>query len=129
MSNLIRRIRVFFHHWVVVGFENHTDRIAVRHLFKLAELNDDWGLLDLGVRYEDGHGVEKDIEKAFDCYTRSAELQGGVFQYAAFNLARLYHAGLSVPACEDTARYWYLQSAQEGNKNAKEALDQLGREI
>ncbi|OGT21522.1 MAG: hypothetical protein A2V90_05945 [Gammaproteobacteria bacterium RBG_16_57_12] len=41
---------------------------------------------------------------------------------AQFNLALMYHAGVSVRFDEDKAVYWYAQAAQNGHPTAQEYL-------
>ncbi len=129
MFRFLKAARVLFHHWMAVGFEGHSDHIAIKHVVALAELGDDWGLLDLGNRYSDGQGIDKDLEKAFDCYRRSAEVQGQYFKYAAASLGRCYFNGDGVPICKSTARSWYEKSASAGLPESNEALDNFGAEI
>lgn len=87
---LLKRVRVFYHHWMAVGFENHTDEIALRHVEKLAELGDEWGLLDLGYRYSVGKSVESRQDRAIFYLKKVSDQDGDLAGHAAYNIGAIY---------------------------------------
>ena len=70
-------------------------------------------LFCLGYCYENAYGTEGDIEKAFDCYFRSAE-KGN--KYGMFRLALLYEDEASSHHDPGKAFEWFKKSANELNK-------------
>lgn len=70
----------------------------------------------LGVMYEFGEGVKKDLKEAVICYRRAAE-QGDA--YAQYNLGLMYHDGKGVMRDLTQAFQWYLSSAKKGFKSAQ----------
>lgn len=66
--------------------------------------------------YHYGIGVERNIAKAIDLYTKSSE-QGN--SNAQFNLAEIYRKGEGVHKDLEKAKKWYRKSAEQGNSNAQ----------
>ncbi|MBT5230377.1 MAG: hypothetical protein HOM11_08870 [Methylococcales bacterium] len=60
--------------------------------------------------------------KAFHWYQRSA-MKGN--QHAQYYLGLMYEFGQAIPIDEKQAEYWYLQSANQGDKDAIDALHEL----
>ena len=69
----------------------------------------------LGIRYENGQGVEKNLTTAFDYYNKASELNYGS---ALNNLAWSYFNGDGVEADNDMALKCFLKAAEQNNLNA-----------
>jgi len=72
--------------------------------------------------YENGQGVERDLNKAFEWYTKSAE-QGD--EYAQYNLGVIYKNGQGVESDNKKAFEWYTKAAAQGNIDAQTDLGRL----
>ncbi|MQN44566.1 tetratricopeptide repeat protein, partial [Segatella copri] len=77
---------------------------------------------NLGVCYNNGHGVAQSYEEAVKWYRKSAD-QGD--SAAQFNLGCCYENGQGVPQCYDEAIKWYRKSAEQGYRRAKDSLTRL----
>lgn len=76
----------------------------------------------LGVRYENGEGVERDLAEAFRCYQKAAEQDFIAAQYA---LGNCYRFGRGVGIDLQEAVNWYDRAAKKGNIAAQNALDAI----
>ena len=93
---MIRALKVFYHYWMAISLENHTDHVAVKHVKYLAELNNCWGVLDLAHRYHKGKSIGKDLNKAAFYYKKAFETGGKEADCAAYNLGAMYLNGEGV---------------------------------
>ncbi|MDE7083958.1 MAG: sel1 repeat family protein, partial [Clostridia bacterium] len=78
----------------------------------------------LAICYEDGVGVEIDVEKAAYWYKRAAE-QGE--ERAQFNIAVCYENGLGVKKDLEKAVKWYKKAAEQDDEDAEKALERLNK--
>ena len=87
---------------------------------KIKKQNDEAiSLYKLGFQhYEDG-----DYKEAFNYFLKSAQLDN---VKAQFNLATMYEAGEGVEEDIEQAKKWYKIASDNGDKDAKEALKELG---
>jgi TPR repeat protein len=74
---------------------------------------------ELGIKYENGNGVEQDLDKAFDCYLSAAE-QGHA--EAQFFLAVIYATGRGVTKDMAKSAEWFHKAAENGQITAQETL-------
>jgi len=74
----------------------------------------------LGLRYEKGDGVPKDMEKAIYWCTKAAE-QG--YTNAQDFLGMCFEQGDGVPKDMEKAIYWYTKAAKQGYKDAQTSLN------
>lgn len=113
------RCRAADKHWVAGDygrfFEEYMN-IAVETSYPLAECQ-------VGFCYLEGHGVEKDVEKALYWTNRSA-LHGDMD--AQYNLAWIYENGICGSVDLKKARHWYRQSALQGFDMAVEKCREYG---
>lgn len=79
----------------------------------------------LGVLYLVGEGVERNEKKAFQWIHASAMQNEAIAQY---NMGGLYMEGLGVEKNYQQAAKWYRKAAEQGNKEAKEALKKIKEE-
>ena len=79
--------------------------------------------VDLGVRYEEGDGMEQDEQEAARWFLKAAQEED---PDAQFRLGMLYAEGRGVPRNATEARYWLAKSADQGNLAARTALKRLG---
>ena len=70
--------------------------------------------------YLQGEQVQKDVAKALEYLTQSAE-QGN--QYAQYTLGKLYLTGEEVAQDQEQAYNWLWESASQGNEYAQFLLD------
>lgn len=73
----------------------------------------------LGVMYENGQGVEQDIQKALDWYKKGASQGDSDCQY---EVGRLFQYGIGVDQDYSEAAKYYTQAANKGDKYAQTAL-------
>jgi len=72
--------------------------------------------------YNNGDGVDKDINKAIYWFKKSVERGTSNAQY---NLAIIYQYGDGIDKDNDKAIYWYKKSAEQGNQNAQNKLEKI----
>ena len=89
---------------------------------KLTDQGDAVAQYNLGVRYEDGQGVPKDLEKAAELYQKAAN-QGHAG--AQFNLGLLYAHGQGVPKDFGKAAELFQKAANQGHAGAQNNLGLL----
>lgn len=77
----------------------------------------------LGLMYEFGRGVERNMVKAFSYYLLAAQRGDNIGQY---NVGNCYYYGEGTETNEVKAIEWYVKSAKQGNNNAKEQLKKIG---
>jgi len=88
----------------------------------LAELGDAEAQFNLGVLYDEGAGVERNLATAADWYRKAAE-QG--FIDAQTNLGILYYHGLGVERDHEAAAHWFRLAADQGDAEAGEYLQRI----
>src|SRR6266498_2609460 len=71
---------------------------------------------NLAILYENGEGVEKNLEKAFEWYQKAAD-NGDI--EAQFHLANSYYFGKGTEKNLEKAFYWYQKAAENGDINAQ----------
>lgn len=81
---------------------------------------------DLGVCYEYGIGVNKDLKQAVQWYNKSAGLG---FVLAQCNLAICYEYGIGIEKDLEQAKQWYFKAATQGYERAQIALERLNNSI
>ena len=78
---------------------------------------------NLGQMYEQGHGVQRDLDRAVKLY-KSAAQRGHM--RAHYRLGLVYQRGLGVKKDLVTAITFYQRAADRGYKPAQQALAELG---
>jgi len=91
----------------------------------LAELGDAEAQYNLGVMYDEGASVEKDLVKATEWYRKAAE-QG--FLEAQYNLGMMYYHGLGVHPDRAEASRWLQLAADRGDSEAAEILQHIRKQ-
>jgi TPR repeat protein len=76
------------------------------------------GRYGLGLLYEQGLGVPRDLKKAMELYYEVAVIN----REARERLFALYEHGLGLPTEEANAIYWYREAAQQGDVRAQVGL-------
>ncbi|WP_016955271.1 tetratricopeptide repeat protein [Catenovulum agarivorans] len=76
----------------------------------------------LAVDYYRGEGGVQDFEKAFELFTKAAEMG---HSFAQVNLAEMYRDGEGIDQNLDKAQYWFEMAANQGNQTAKQSLKKL----
>jgi TPR repeat protein len=92
---------------------------AVRILRPLAEQGHVAAQVDLGIQYENGEGVDKNLEQAVKWYRLAAD-QGDA--RAEVNLGWMYSQGLGVQQEDREAAVWYRKAGEQGNVRAQHNL-------
>ncbi len=85
----------------------------------LAERGNAEANFNLGILYEDGLGVPKDMARALQYFERSAESGN---QRAQYRLGLLYSAGGTVPLDPARSRKWLGAAAAQGDTDAAKLL-------
>ncbi len=113
---------------VVWGLQVGAAEVDIQTLKQQAEQGDAWAQLNLGAAYDNGIGVERDIQQALHWYQKAAE-QG--LAKAQYNLAHLLATEeISTVA----AAKWMLKAANQGMADAQYLMgviyaEGLGAEI
>ncbi len=82
---------------------------------ELAGGGDTRAMFYVGLMYQMGEGVARDVNVAAKWFRRSADQGDDVAQ---FSLARMYQSGVGVPHAYSEALKWYGASAGQGNADA-----------
>jgi TPR repeat protein len=98
------------------------NKIKISNLFSMAEQGDATAQYNLGKRYENGEGVEKDGIESVKWF-RKAAVQGHAD--AQKNLGDFYYNGKGVVKDKDEAVKWFRKAAEQGNADAQKNLDNL----
>ncbi|WP_440903588.1 tetratricopeptide repeat protein [Catenovulum sp. SX2] len=98
--------------------------VVLPHGSKLKQRTRDNGkkLNDLAIDYYRGESGVQDFKKAFELFTKAAEM-GHTF--AQVNLAEMYRDGEGTDENLDKAQYWFEMAAKQGNQTAKQSLKKL----
>ena len=89
----------------------------------LANRVDDPGVwFTVGMIYEHGTGVPRDLRRAFSWYERAADNGMDSDDDAMYKLGYFYENGYAVSMDLDAAYQWYRKAASHGNDRAREAL-------
>ena len=80
----------------------------------------------LGLMYENGLFVSKDVRKAVDYYSRGEEWDNPT---AIFRLARCYEKGIGVEVDLHKAKEYYAEAQKHKSKGALEALERVEKQI
>ncbi|HBD51466.1 MAG TPA: sel1 repeat family protein [Alphaproteobacteria bacterium] len=92
---------------------------AAQEFRPLAEAGDAKSQFNLGVMYENGHGVAQDNAAAIKWYRRAAKAGHAEAQY---NLGVMYDNGQGVPQNYAEAMSWYRRAAETGHAKAQNNL-------
>ena len=82
-------------------------------------INDAEYLYNRGLRYRYGYAFERDPQKAFECFKKSAELECAKAQY---ELGVIYAEGFGVERNDVEAARWFTKAAEHGCEDALYAL-------
>jgi len=96
--------------------EGHAPKLGIQWLEYAASNGSDLTAYRLGKEYLKGEAVEKDSAKAVNYLTLSAEAGNQYAQYALGKLCLDKHD-------QQQARYWFVQSAAQGNEYTRFFLD------
>lgn len=88
----------------------------------LAGQGDPSALTHLGVMYQLGLGVDKDIVKAIEFYQAATEKD---YAPAKYNLALMYSEGVGVVKDEKKAFELFVQAARQGHSKAEFRMEQM----
>lgn len=89
----------------------------------LAEQGHPVAQYNLGVCYDNGHGVLQNYSEAAEWYRKAAE-QG--YPGSQYNLGVCYYNGDGVPQSYSEAKKWLRMAARQGYAVAQQALNGLG---
>jgi TPR repeat protein len=99
---------------------------AYNEWLPLAELGDVEAQFNLGVMYDEGAGVEKNLTTAASWYRKAA---GQGFMDAQTNLGIMYFHGQGVPRDYREAMKWFQQAAGQGDQEAAGYLKKISSEL
>ena len=80
--------------------------------FWAADYGESGAMNDIGLCYEEGMGVKRDFDKAFEWFKKSVDHGGGAC--AEFNVSRCYRYGLGVEADDAKAEAWQNLAIEHG---------------
>lgn len=104
------------------ALEKEPGKVNISLIRMNADLGSPDAQFNLGVCYEMGNGIGKDISEAVKWYKKSAELGHAGAQY---RLGMCYHEGKGVKKDLKKALKWYRNAVERGNIEAKTKLDQV----
>ena len=99
---------------------------ALGEWLPLAELGDAEAEFNVGVMYDQGHGVTQDFGEAAKWYHKAAS-QG--FVDAQINLGMMHSHGHGVTRNHILALMWYKRAAAQGDETAREYARQIARKM
>ena len=79
----------------------------------------------LGIFYEKGKGVNKNLKRSLDWYLKSAQQEN---EWAQLRIGQLYHYGIGVKKNLKKAHDWYTKSSKNGNGSARKWLKILKKQ-
>ena len=92
----------------------------------LAEQGFAFAQFNMGVLYDEGHGVALDDLQAMEWYRKAAE-QG--LPQAQINLGIMYEQGEGGPADYAQAYFWYVMADSQGDSQAPQALREISEKM
>jgi TPR repeat protein len=92
------------------------DKAAFQKLTVMAARGNAVAQYDLGLLYDEGEGVTKDVVQAVGWFRKAAEQGSAVAQT---HCGVMYEGGLGVPKDESTAVEWYRKAAEQGFADAQ----------
>ncbi len=95
---------------------------AMKYAFIASERGNTDAMVDIGLMYDEGLGVQKDKEEAIKWFRKAAEQGNAVGQY---NLADCYQYGTGVSVDLSQAKYWYWKAAEQDYEDAKKQFEKL----
>ena len=98
------------------------EKLGIEYMSKAATKGFAPAQNNLGNKYYNGKGVEKDYAKAVEWYRKAAE-QG--YDWAQYNLAERYYSGDGVEQDYVKALEWYIKAAEQENTWAQNALGNM----
>jgi uncharacterized protein len=95
---------------------------AIKRIMRAACLGDACAQNELGIRYEKGTGIKKDIIEAVEWYKKAAD-NGDM--YAQANIGLAFYHGRGVTQNYKLAIQWYKRAAEQGHKESQYNLGLL----
>ncbi|MFN7096499.1 MAG: hypothetical protein ACK4PR_02900, partial [Gammaproteobacteria bacterium] len=92
------------------------ENISWDKIYKLAVQENANAQYDLGERYAEGYGVEKNLSQAINWFSKAAELK---HIGAQFKLGQIYADNLSVARNQEIAIAYYHKAAEQGHAGAQ----------
>ena len=116
--------------WTILGggYQSYLKgdfRAAYEEWLPLAELGDAEAQYNLGVMFDEGAGIDRDLGKAAEWYRKAAD-QG--FVDAQINLGMMYYHGQGFTCDHAEAAKWFRRAAGQGDREAAGYLEQLEKE-
>ena len=108
------------------AYRNGDYAFAKEQFISLSKQGDAKAFVHLGVMYQLGLGVEKNIRKAVDNYKQSAELGNASGQY---NSALMLYDGMSVKQDNSKAYEMFRKAAKRGHVKADKRAKEMVTEV
>ena len=117
--------------WTILGggyqsYLNGDYQAAYAEWLPLAELGDAEAQYNLGVMYDQGASVDRDLAMAAGWYLKAAK-QG--FRDAQTNLGMMYYHGEGVPCDHSEASKWLQLAADSGDTEATALLRKMASDV
>ena len=96
--------------------------MAADYYRQAADMGNCDAMVNLGLLYQDGYGVEQNESQAVHWFTQAAQLGDDAAQ---FNLGLAYAEGSGVEKNWELAAKWWQRAAAQDNKDATYALEEL----
>lgn len=119
---LIAMFSIDYKYLVPIGSTGGSDIRAYRAYRAAAKSGDAHGQYQLAGSYYSGYGVDRDLDKAFYWFIKSAE-QG--LALAQRNLGVMYYSGVGTNADLNKAFFWYHKAAEQQDNFAQHEIGKM----
>ncbi|MFB9052309.1 tetratricopeptide repeat protein [Formosa undariae] len=92
--------------------ESNNMPLAFENFMEAAKEGHEYAQFNIGLMYEQGLGVQKNLEEAFSWYSKSAAQENSAAQ---FNLGVCYENGFGTAVDFDKANEWYRKASIQGD--------------
>lgn len=116
-----------------LGWGVEEDNVKAMNLYQQAAKSEQSNIAGeacyyLGMFYEVGHNVDKNLETAFKWHKKAAEMESEYKTLGIFSVATSYEEGLGVDKNIDEAEKWYIKAAESGDGNMQNAAGNFYRD-
>ena len=116
---MYKRLKEKFHRLMAIRYQDIDENKSLEHVKILVKLDEEWGLHELGYRYDIGFSVDRDSNKAVFYYKRCFEKQSKTAKFAAANIGNIYFQGRGLSINLSKAAKWFRKAAELGHPESQ----------